>query len=177
MNSTKSAWKLKGSLIVMPCLISYYINMNDLQTIDTPELTAQELTFSHLIAKGLSLTQAYKNAYPEKCKGKSAYTIRKYASNLYTNRNIVTEVATYQARTAHLARIAEDRIEQILIEDSSTAKGNKVADVAMFMYEQANGKATQKVVTEGKHIVVTYDLSGGKGGEVPQEILDQLKEE
>ena len=151
--------------------------MNELQTIETPELTAEELSFSHLIAKGISLTQAYKQAYPDKCKKLSPYTIRKYASKLYTNRNIVTEVATYQARTAHLARLAEDRIEDILINDSSTTKGNKVADVAMFMYEQANGKATQKVVTEGKHIVVTYDLSGGKGGEVPQEILDQLKEE
>lgn len=155
----------------------YYKYMNELQTIETPELTAEELSFSHLVAKGVSLTQAYKRSFPDKCKGKSPYTIRKYASNLYTKGNILTEVATYQARTAHLARLAEDRIEDILVNDSSTTKGNKVADVAMFMYEQANGKATQRIQTENKHVVVTYDLSGGKGGEVPQEILDQLQED
>ena len=149
----------------------------DLQTIDNKELTAEQISFAHLVAKGLPLSKAYRLAFPEKAKGKSAYTIRRYASDLYTNANITTEVATYQTRTAHLARLAEDRIEQILVEDSSTTKGNKVADVAMFMYEQANGKATQRIQTENKHIVVTYDLSGGKGGEVPQEILDQLADE
>lgn len=148
----------------------------ELTTVEDKPLTAEELSFSHLIAKGLPLSKAYRLAFPEKSKGKSPYTIRRYASDLYTKANILTEVATYQTRTAQLARLAEDRIEQILIEDSSTTKGNKVADVAMFMYEQANGKATQRIQTENKHVVVTYDLSGGKGGDVPQEILDQLAE-
>ncbi len=148
----------------------------DLQTIEDKPLTAEQLIFSRLVAKGMSYTQAYRKAFPLQAKYTYA-TIRKKASELATNSNIQTEVATVKERTAHLARIAEDRIEDILINDSSTAKGNKVADVAMFMYEQANGKATQRIQTENKHIVVTYDLSGGKGGEVPQEILDQLQED
>lgn len=146
----------------------------ELQTIEP--LSAEELTFSRLIAKGLTPTQAYRKAF-NKAKNLAYGTVRNYASQLMTKPDILSEVATSKETQARLARLAEDRIEDILINDSSTTKGNKVADVAMFMYEQANGKATQKVVTEGKHIVVTYDLSGGKGGEVPQEILDQLKEE
>lgn len=147
--------------------------MNELDHIEEDQLTAEEYTFSHLVAKGYSGVQAYRKAFPSK--SKLAYsTIRVYASELLTNSNIITEVQITKQRQARLARLAEDRLEQILVEDDSQRKGNKVADVAMFMYEQANGKAVQKTEVKGQHVVVTYDLSGGKGGEVPQEVLDQL---
>ena len=150
--------------------------MNELQTLEDKPLTAEEQTFCSLVAKGYSATTAYRKAFP--AKSKLAYsTVRVNASKLLTKANISTEVQTRIETQSRLARLAENRIEDILVNDDSQRKGSKVADVAMFMYEQANGKATQKVVTEGKHIVVTYDLSGGQGGEVPQEILDQLKEE
>jgi len=150
--------------------------MKDLQKIDDRPLTAQELSFSHLIARGLSLTSAFRKSYPEKCERKADYTIRRYASDLYANANISTEVTTYQQRTAHMARLAEDRIEQILTDDDSMAKGSKVADVAMFMYDHANGKATQKVQHSGVFVSVNYDLSGNNE-EVPAEILEQLEDE
>ena len=102
-------------------------------------------------------------------------TIRQYASELLTKTNILTEVTTSQRRQARMARLAEERIEDILINDNSSEKGNKVADVAMFMYEQANGKATQKTEVTAKHVVVTYNLSGSDEP-VPQEIIDQLEE-
>lgn len=157
--------------------------MSDTKTITTTQakplegeiLSAEELTFSRLVAKGFTPTTAYRKAFPTSIN--QAYgTIRNKASALMTKHDIVTEVATARETTARLARLAEDRIEQILTVDDSQRKGNKVADVAMFMYEQANGKATQKTIVEGKHVLVTYDLSGGKGGEVPQEILDQLED-
>lgn len=150
--------------------------MNELQTTQNKELTAEELNFTRLVAKGISATTAYRQSFP-KAKDQAYGTVRNKAFALMANNYIVTEVATVKERTAHLVRIAEDRIEDILLNDNSQAKGNKVADVAMFMYEQANGKATQRIQTENKHIVVTYDLSGGKGGEVPQEILDQLADD
>lgn len=148
--------------------------MNDLQTTNEP-LSAEEIVFSKLVAKGYSATTAYRKAFPTK-KDKSYNYIRQLASELLTNPNIVTEVATTKERTARMARLAEERIEDILINDDSSVKGSKVAEVAMFMYEQANGKATQKVITEGKHVLVTYDLSGGQAGPVPQEVLDQLED-
>lgn len=139
------------------------------------ELSAEEIVFSKLVAKGYSYTQAYRKAF-ETSKDLAYATVRRKAFQLATKENIVSEVATTKERTAHLARLAEGRIEDILVNDSSVAKGNKVAEVAMFMYEQANGKATQKVVTEGKHLVISMDLSGGQGGEVPKEVLEQLAE-
>ena len=145
----------------------------ELTTIDDKPLTANEIVFVKHVAQGYSYTQAYRKAFP--AKASLAYsTIRKNAFKLATKSNIATEVSTTKERTAHMARLAEDRIEEILTEDDSQRKGNKVADVAMFMYDHANGKAMQRTQVEGKYVTVTYDLSGGKGGEVPQEIIDQL---
>lgn len=143
---------------------------------DKPDLSAEELIFSRLVSKGYSGTTAYRKAFPAKSK-LSYDTIRVYASQLLTNPAIVTEVATTKARTARMARLAEERIEDILINDSSVAKGNKVADVAMFMYDQANGKATQRVEHSGVFVTAQYDLSGGNSGEIPQAILDQLNDD
>lgn len=139
----------------------------------TEDLTAEELVFSRLVASGYSYTTAYRKAFP--ADSKLQYnTIRRKASELATKSSIHTEVQTTKQRTAHLVRIAEDRLEDILVNDSSTAKGNKVADVAMFMYDHANGKAIQKIESRSAHVSVVYDLSG-TGEEVPLEIQEQLK--
>ena len=137
------------------------------------QLSAEEISFSHLVAKGYSYTSAYRKAFPHK--NKLAYdTIRRYASDLATKSSIQTEVQTHRETTARLARLAEDRIEDILVNDDSSRKGSKVAEVAMFMYDHANGKATIKAEVKSAHVQVVYDLSGGKAGDVPQEVLDQL---
>lgn len=144
----------------------------------TPELSAdltlEEQTFCSLVSKGYSGVTAYRNAFPAK-KHLKYSTIRVYASELLTKANIVTEVAVRVETASRLARLAEGRLEDILVNDDSQAKGNKVADVAMFMYEQANGKATQRVEMQSKHVSVTYNLSGTTEP-VPQEILDQLED-
>lgn len=141
----------------------------------TIDLTAEEQLFCGLVAKGYSGVTAYRQAFP--AKSKLAYsTVRVNASKLLTKTNISTEVATRQERSSRMARLAEERIEEILVEGSIDSKNNKVADVSMFMYEQANGKATQKVEHKGVFVNVQYDLSGGKGGAVPQDVLDALKD-
>lgn len=127
-----------------------------------------------MIAKGLTPTAAYSRAFPYS--DSLAYgTRRNKASELMTRFDIITEIATVKETTAHLARLAEDRLEQILTEDDSQRKGNKVADVAMFMYDHANGKATQKTEVVGRHVTVTYDLGGGSSNPIPQDVLDQLE--
>jgi hypothetical protein len=153
--------------------------MNDLQTTEQPtdliELTAEEQTFCSLVAKGYSATTAYRKAFP--AKSKLAYsTVRVNASKLLTKQNISTEVSTRVETQSRLARLAENRIEDILVNDDSQRKGNKVAETAMFMYEQANGKAVQKVQHEGKFVSVNFNLSGSKEP-IPQEVLDQLTDD
>ena len=145
------------------------------QTLSVSDLTVEEQTFCSLVSKGYSATTAYRKAFPAK-KDKSYQYIRRLASDLLTKSNIQTEVQVRVETASRLARLAEARIEDILVNDDSQAKGNKVADVAMFMYEQANGKATQRVEMQSKHVSVTYNLSG-KDEPVPQEILDQLADD
>ena len=157
--------------------------MNDLQTntnIDvdvlSDPLTAEEITFSRLVAKGITPTRAYRSAFPSSVN--LAYgTVRNKASQLMTKHDIITEVATSQTTMARMTRLAEDRLEEILVEGDITDKNNKVAEVGMFMYEQANGKAIQKTIVQGQHVVVTYNLGGDDAGEVPQHILDQLEDD
>lgn len=148
--------------------------MAETEIITQPEtnLSAEELKFSNLVSKGYSLTSAYREAFPSKSKVKSA-TIRNYAAKLMTKNEIVLEVGVAKQRAIRMARLAEDRIEEVLTEGNIHNKDDKVQDVSMFMYEQSNGKAMQRIVQEGRHVVVTYDLSGG-GEPVPQEILDKL---
>lgn len=150
--------------------------MSNVATQQDQELSAEELTFAKLVAKGMSGVSAYRQAFPAK-KDRSYGYLRQLASELLTKTNIITEVQTTRERQARMVRLAEERIEDILVNDSSSVKGNKVAEVAMFMYEQANGKATQRTVVEGRHVMVTYDLSNGQAGPVPQEVLDKLEED
>lgn len=46
---------------------------------------------------------------------------------------------------------------------------------AEYVSDQNYGKATQKIEQLSAHVSVHYDLSGGKAGDVPQEILDKLE--
>lgn len=140
------------------------------------DLTAEQIKFVSLVAKGFSGVQAYRQAFPT-AKNLSNGYIRIKASELLTNPNIQTEVATTKEKQARLARLAEERIEEILTEVDVESKHGKVPEVAMFMYEQSNGKATQKIQHQGVFVSVSYDLTGGNSTDVPQEVLDQLKEE
>lgn len=137
-------------------------------------LTSQELAFSRYIANGFSLTQAYIKAFPAS-EGLKIATIRNKASELMRKNDVVLEVATVVKRQAMLARQAEDRLEEVLTDGDISDKHNKVADVAMFMYEQANGKATQKIEHKGVFVSVSYDLTGSNE-QPPKEILQQLNE-
>ena len=137
---------------------------------DTEDLTAEEIKYSHLLAKGYPKNKAYRQAFPLQAK-QSYDHIRRKAIALAEKPEIVSEVATTKQRQARLARLAEDRLEEILTEVKA---GKVVGDVAMFLYDHANGKATQKQEIKGLHVNVVYDLSGGEAGEVPKEILNQL---
>ena len=137
---------------------------------DIEDLTAEEIRYSHLLAKGYAKNKAYRQAFPLQAK-QSYDHIRRKAIALAEKPKIITEVATTKQRQARLARLAEDRLEEILTEVKA---GKVVGDVAMFLYDHTNGKAVQKAEIKGLHVNVTYDLSGGEAGEVPKEILDQL---
>lgn len=137
-------------------------------------LNAEELKFTRLLATGITPTTAYRQAFPLESKLSYDY-LRRKALALAEKHEIKTEVQTVVETRARLARLAEDRLEQILVTDDSQAKGSKVAEVAMFMYDHANGKATQRIEQTGQFVSVTMNLSG-TSEDIPPEILEQLKE-
>lgn len=137
------------------------------------DLTAEELTFTRLLSKGYSGVRAYRLAFPAKKHLKNS-TVRVNVSKLLAKTNIIMEIESSRLTQARLAREAENRLEEILTEGSIHSKTNKVAEVSMFMYEQANGKATQKIESKSAHISVVYDLSG-KGEPIPDDIKKQLE--
>ena len=55
-------------------------------------------------------------------------------------------------------------------------KEHNALQAAIFSVEQADGKAVQTQTVKSEHVSVIYDLSGGKGGEIPAEVLAQLEE-
>ena len=101
-------------------------------------------------------------------------SVRVNVAKLLTDTSIITEIETSKARQAKLARLAEDRLEEQLV---SGAMGKTTSDVAMFVYDHANGKATQKIESKGAYVSISYDLSGGNASDIPKNILDQLKDE
>ena len=122
-------------------------------------LSKEEIVFSRLVARGYSYTTAYRKAFESK-RDKSYGYIRKLAFELATKHNIKTEIATVKDTTARLARLSEDRIEEILIDGDIHARGTRVPDVAMFMYDHANGKAKQSTEIISRSISVNIDLTG-----------------
>lgn len=128
--------------------------------IDDPieALTAEEIKFSRLVAQGYALTTAYRKSHP--AKSKLTYgRIRQLASDLMTKTNVVTEVATTRERQSRMARLAEDRLEDILVNDSTGFKGSKVADVAMFIYDHTNGRATQRIDMNSTSVNLSIDMT------------------
>ena len=138
---------------------------------DNKDLTAEEIKYTRLLAKGVPKTTAYRQAYPLQAK-QSYDHIRRKAIALAEKPVIITEVATTIERQARLARLAEDRLEETLTDGKPGSRA--VVDVSMFMYDHANGKATIKAEIKSAHVSVTYDLSGGQAGDVPPEVLAQL---
>ena len=140
---------------------------------DNKDLTAEEIKYSRLLAKGVPKTTAYRQAYPLQAK-QSYDHVRRKAIALAEKPVIVSEVATTIKRQARLARLAEDRLEETLTDGKPGSRA--VVDVSMFMYDHANGKATIKAEIKSAHVSVTYDLSGGAAGDVPPEVLAQLNQ-
>ena len=119
----------------------------------------QLVKFINLVAKGMPPTTAYRKVFPAKAKLQYD-TVRALAFKLMADNDIQMAVQTRKTDLARLARLSEERLEGILTEDASTDKNSKVADVAMFIFDHANGKAKQTTETINKSVSVNIDLSG-----------------
>lgn len=141
-------------------------------TIDLDKPTAQEILFSNYVAKGYSFAQAYRQAFPDQVKKLKDQTIRKYAYELSTKFNIVTEITHQRDKLASLANKAINRLDDVITD----GKEHNALAASIFVIEQTQGKAIQKIENKSAHVLVTYNLGGKNTPPVPQDILDQLDE-
>ena len=87
------------------------------------------------------------------------------------NDNVKAEIDNRKAIMEANATLGAQRIQTIIKE----GKEHNALQAAIFSVEQADGKAVQTQNVKSEHVSVIYDLSGGNGGEIPQEVLDQLE--
>lgn len=88
------------------------------------------------------------------------------------NDGIKAEIENRKAVMEANATLGAQRIQQIIKE----GKEHNALQAAIFSVEQADGKAVQTQTVKSEHVSVVYDLSGGQGGAIPDEVLKQLEE-
>ena len=133
-------------------------------------LKQSEKTFALVYAKTGDRVEAIRQAFPLLMSRSSNNYMRVKAHRLLMNDNVVLEVEAQAERLRQIGGKSVQTLEDIM----DFGQEHNALDAAKFVYEQNHGKARQRVEVEGKFVTVTYDLSGGKAGAVPQEIIDQL---
>lgn len=137
------------------------------------QLDSSKKAFALAIAQGKNRAEAMQIAFPDLMARSSNAYMRLKAYRLLTNDNVVTEVALQRERLEKLGDKAINTLEDLM----DVGQEHNALEASKFVYEQIHGKATQRTEVVGKFVTVVYDLSGGKAGAVPQEVLDQLKDD
>lgn len=120
-------------------------------------------------ARTNNATQAVKNAYPSITTDASAST---KGNRLIRNSEVVKDIDQQRKQMERVASKAIDKIEELATHEDPNIAGTN----SRYAYDQVHGKATQKIESRAVTAHFTMDLSGGKAGPVPKEILDQLKD-
>ena len=134
-------------------------------------LTPSQLRFASAFAKYNNSSKAIRLAFPEQWQSWSDGYIGVKGHRMLTNDNVKAEMDNRKAVMEANATLGAQRIQQIIKE----GKEHNALQAAIFSVEQADGKAVQTQTVKSEHVSVIYDLSGGQGGEIPQDVLDQLE--
>lgn len=134
------------------------------------KLTPAKKKFAHVYAQTDNASEAVRQAYPQLAKSSTANYIKEKGKRLVTNGYVLLEIEKQKELMDVVAGKAVQRIESII----DNGKEHNALTASMYAYDQVHGKATQSIKQSGKHVFITIDLTGGEGGPVPQDILDQL---
>lgn len=143
---------------------------------DTPyqkALKESEKKFALVYAQTGNRAEAIRQSFPLLMGRSSNNYMRVKAHRLLMKDNVLTEVQRQAERLQQIGGKSVQVLEDIL----DFGQEHNALEAAKFTYEQIHGKATQRTEVTGKFVTVVYDLSGGKAGVVPQEVLDQLNDE
>jgi len=112
-------------------------------------------------------SRAVRQAYPELT---NPNTIKDKGYRLLTNAYIQQDIEKQKERMQVVASKALERIEKTI----ESGKEHNALSASFFAYEQAHGKARQRIVQSSSYVVVSYDLSGGSAPPIPQDVIDEL---
>lgn len=93
------------------------------------------------------------------------------ANTLLRNVQVQDSIEEQRRKLEALGSKSIARVDRLIDSDDENVAGQN----SRFVIEQTHGKATQRVQHSGLFATVTYDLSGGQAGAVPQAVLDQLE--
>lgn len=136
-------------------------------------LKESEKTFALVYAKTGDRVEAIRQAFPLLMLRSSNNYMRVKAHRLLMNDNVALEVEQQAERLRQIGGKSVQVLEDLM----DFGQEHNALEASKFVYEQIHGKATQRTEVVGKFVTVVYDLSGGKAGAVPQEVLDQLKDD
>lgn len=135
-----------------------------------PKLTPAKKKFAQVYAQTDNASEAVRQAFPHLAKNSSQKTIQNKGSRLLSNAIVARDIEQQKKQMEAIASKAVNKIEEII----DTGNERNALTASMYTYDHVHGKATQSIRKTGSHVFISYDLSGGSAGPVPQEILDQL---
>lgn len=139
---------------------------------DYKPLTPAQQRFAIAFARYNNTSKAIRLAFPDDSQKWSPQYIALKGYRMIRNDNVKAEIDNRKAIMEANATLGAQRIQQII----KDGKEHNALQAAIFSVEQADGKAVQTQTVKSEHVSVIYDLSGGKGGEIPAEVLAQLEE-
>lgn len=134
-------------------------------------LTPAQLRFAHAFAQYNNSSKAIRIAFPDQWQQWSEGYVAVKGHRMLSNDKVKAEIDSRKAIMEANATLGAQRIQTII----TSGKEHNALTASIFSVEQADGKATITQNVKSEHVSVVYDLSGGQGGAIPQEVLDQLE--
>ena len=132
-------------------------------------MTPAQVAFAIAISQGKTGAEAIDAAFPHN-DFSQAYK-RTKAYRMIMNDDINQEIQDRQAIMRQNADLGAARIQTII----ESGKEHNALEASKFSIEQVDGKAKQTTEVKASMVSVVYDLSGGTGGEIPDEIKKKLE--
>ena len=135
------------------------------------KLTPAKKKFAQVYARTDNASEAVRQAYPDLVRTSTSNYIKEKGKRLVTNGYVLAEIERQKQHMEVLAGKAVQKLEDVI----DNGDNHDAVRAATYVYDQVHGKATQRVKQSSAHVFVTYDLTGGEAGPVPEEVLKQLE--
>lgn len=139
-------------------------------TILSKPLTPPQQRFVEAFVRYGNISKAIRISYPSESKNWRAEYQYQKGKRMLQNASIKDEIEDRMQVKEANANLGAKRIQAIIVK----GKEHNALAASMFSIEQIDGKAKITQETKSEHVFVSYDLSGGNAGAIPQSVMDEL---